>query len=79
MKILPVSIAVLVFATIALGQATNPAKQSPSPAVTFHNLKSLVSEWEGEFTEGGQQLRATTSFRLVSDGSVLMNVIGAGT
>jgi hypothetical protein len=79
MRIVRVSIAVLVFAAMASPQATKPAKQSTSPGVTFDKLKSLVGEWEGNLNEGGQQIPATTSFRLVSDGSALMNVLGGGT
>jgi hypothetical protein len=38
-----------------------------------------VGEWEGNFDEGGKQHSATTSFRVVSDGSALLNVLGGGT
>jgi len=34
---------------------------------------------EGKTNEGGQEIPTTASFRLVSDGSVLMNVLAAGT
>jgi hypothetical protein len=34
--------------------------------------------FEGETSEGGQKIRTTSSFRLVSDGSVLMNLLAAG-
>jgi len=76
MKTLTVLFATLVFASIGSPQA-GPAKLSAG--ATFDRLKSLAGEWEGTFTEGGQQLTATTSFRMVSNGSALMNVLAAGT
>jgi len=79
MKSAKVLIAVLVFAGVVLAQATNPAKQPSTAGTSFDKLKSLVGEWEGTMHEGGQQSPATTSYRLVSDGSALMNVLGAGT
>ena len=78
MKILTVSVAVLAFAAVALPQAKNAAQQ-PASAAAFDKLKSLVGEWEGSMNEGGQEMPAATSFRLVSDGSALMNILGAGT
>jgi len=68
--------AVAVFAGLGLAQQPNPPAQS-SPA--FDKLKSLAGEWEGKANEGGQEIPTTTSFRLVSDSSVLMNVLGPGT
>ena len=79
MQRMSLPIAVFVFAAMALSQATNPARQSTTAGAAYDKLKSLVGEWEGNMNEGGQQLPATTSFRLVSDGSALMNVLGAGT
>ena len=83
-----VLLAVLISAAVALPQASKPAGNSApaeaagnsSPAgAAFEKLKSLVGEWEGRFKEGGQELPATASFRVVSDGSALMNVLGGGT
>ena len=79
MKIAKVLIAVLVFAGVGLAQATNPAKRPTTAGASFDKLKSLVGEWEGNMKEGGQQHPATSSFRVVSDGSALMSVLGAGT
>ena len=59
-------------------QVPKPADHPTTRGATFDRLKSPVGEWEGSFNEGGQQIPATTSFRLVSDGSALMNVLGAG-
>ncbi len=78
MKTPTVCVAVLAFAATALPQAKNGPKQ-PATAAAFDKLKSLVGEWQGNMNEGGRQMPAATSFRLVSDGSALMNVLGAGT
>ena len=79
MKNARVLVTVLVFAGLALAQATNPANPSTTAGASFEKLKSLVGEWEGNMNEGGKQHVATTSFRVVSDGSALMSVMGAGT
>ena len=79
MKTLAVFVVVLLFAAIGSPQASSPAKQPAASGAAFDKLKSLVGEWEGNFEEGGQQLAATTSFRLVSGGSALLNVLGQGT
>ena len=79
MRNLRVLIAVAVFAGLALAQTPSPAGQSKTAAPRFDKLKSLVGEWEGKMNEGGQTIQATTSYRLVSDNSVLMNVLGPGT
>ena len=79
MKIVRVLIGVVVFAGMGLAQATNPSKPATTAGTSFDKLKSLVGEWEGKFTEGGREIASTTSFRLVSDGSALMNILGGGT
>jgi hypothetical protein len=79
MKIARVVIAVLVFVGVVLAQATNPAKRPTAAGASFDKLKSLVGQWEGTMDEGGKQMPATTSFRLVADGSALMNMLGEGT
>jgi hypothetical protein len=55
-----------------------PDTQAQS-AASFERLKSPVGEWEGLAAEGGKEMPTTSSFRLVSDGSVLMNVLAPGT
>ena len=79
MRSLKAIVAIAVFAGLGLAQSTVPGGQSPSAEAGFEKLKGLAGEWEGSINEGGQQIPATTSFRLVSDSSVLMNVLGAGT
>src|SRR5262245_51890065 len=70
MKLLP---AILAFAALAHSQTTS------KPTTPFEKLKSLAGEWEGSFTEGGKSMTATTSFRLVSGNSTIMNILGGGT
>jgi len=79
MKTASVLITALVFAGAVLAQSTNPAGQPGTAGASFEKLKSLVGEWEGSMNEGGKQSPATTSYRLVSGGSALMNFLGAGT
>ena len=76
MKILKVLVPVVVFAALGLAQAQSPS--APSGAA-FDKLKLLAGEWEGKANGEGQEFPAATSFRLVSDNSVLMNVLGQGT
>jgi len=76
MKILQMLIALVILAAVGFGQ------QQSSPegnAAAFDKLKSLLGEWEGKGLEGGKEVPATTTFRLISDGSVVMNVIAPGT
>jgi hypothetical protein len=76
MKSLKAVFAVAVFAALGIAQQPNPAGQ---PGAGFDKLKSLAGEWEGKASEGGKEFPATTSFRLVSDGSALLNVLGYAT
>ncbi|MGD0227594.1 MAG: hypothetical protein ABSF71_35210 [Terriglobia bacterium] len=76
MKSLKVLVPIVVFAALGLAQAQTSSAQS---SAAFDKLKLLAGEWEGKAIEGGKEIPATTSFRLVSDGSVLMNVLGQGT
>jgi hypothetical protein len=76
MNSLKVLVAVAVLAVLGLAQQSNAAAQS---GAAFDKLKSLSGEWEGNANEGGKEIPATTSFRLVSDGSVLMDVLAPGT
>src|SRR5438309_7824724 len=52
------------------------AKAPPNP--TFDKLKTLSGAWEGTAKDSGKEFPATTSFKLVSGGSVLMNVLAEG-
>lgn len=79
MKSLKVFVAVAVLVVAGLAQAQNPPVQSSGSGAAFDKLKLLAGEWEGNANEGGKEIPTTTSFRLVSDGSVLMNLLAPGT
>jgi hypothetical protein len=78
-KSLRVLVAVVVFAGLAIAQIPTPVAHPTTPAASFDKLKSLAGEWEGKAQENEKSMAATTSFRVVSDGSVLMNVLASGT
>jgi hypothetical protein len=82
MKSLRVLVAVAVFAALGLAQQQNPPVESggsSGSSAAFDKLKLLAGEWEGKVNEGGKEIPTTTSFRVVSDGSVLMDVLDPGT
>ncbi len=79
MKSLHVLVAVVVMLIPGLVRTPNLIGQSKSSDAVFERLKSLSGEWEGTTREGGKEISTTTSFRLVSDSSVLMDVLAAGT
>ncbi len=74
MKLAKLLIAALVMTTTLTAQtATNNASAG------FDALKSLAGEWEGKANMHGQEMPVTTSFRVVSDGSAILNLLGEGT
>jgi len=75
MKRMPMLIALAM--VVAVGAA--PQSRPDQNAAAFDKLKSLAGEWEGKGVEGGQEIPATTTFRVVSGGSVVMNVLAPGT
>jgi len=79
MKMTKALVIVPVLAGSALALAPNLAGQSGTAGAAFDKVRSLAGEWEGTAKEGGKEIPVTTSFRLVSDNSVLMNILGAGT
>lgn len=78
-------LAIVVLALCTMGFAqTNDTKSAteaehkhapvaPNPA--FEKMKALVGEWEGKSSEGGKEFATRSTFKLVSDGSALMNVL----
>ena len=78
MKNLRVVVALVVLSSL-LAQTQRLAGQSGAGGSAFDKLKSLAGDWEEKTNEGGQETPMTTSFRLVSDGSAVMNVLAAGT
>lgn len=79
MKSLKLAAIVAVFVVIGSGNRLNLAGQSTPARAGFQRLKSLAGAWEGTVNEGGKTLPVSTSFRLVSDGSALMNDLMSGT
>lgn len=79
MRKMSVVLMLAVLAVLALAPPRALAGESESGAAAFDRLKSLVGEWEGSMHEGGKDVPTITSFRVVSDNSALMNVLGAGT
>ncbi len=60
--------------------ATLTAQTATSNATAgFNALKSLAGEWEGKMNMGEMQIPATTSFRVVSGGSAILNTLAQGT
>ena len=68
-----------VLASLALTQSHAFAGAPDSSSNAFDRMKSLAGEWEGKVNEGGQEMPAITSFRVVSDNSAILNVLGGGT
>ena len=79
MKSLKLATIVAVFLVLGQGCALNLAGQSTPAAAGFERLKSLAGEWQGMTNEGGKNFPVTTSFRVVSDGSALLNDLMGGT
>jgi hypothetical protein len=73
MKFAKVLIAALVLTTMLAAQTATKNNGA------FDVLKSLSGEWEGHMDMGGKQMHATTSFRVVSDGSAILSFLGQGT
>lgn len=76
MKLASLVLGGLLLAAPAVAQESHPADQ-PSPA--FDRLKTLAGEWEGTAVEEGKPVPARTTYRVVSDGSALLNDLDPGT
>lgn len=79
MKSLKLATAVAIFLVLGAGQVSNLAAQSTPANAGFARLKLLAGQWQGTTTEGGKEVPVNTSFRVVSDGSALLNDLMAGT
>ena len=71
------SIAAIVLTLLALAGADTPSSIAKSPS--WEKLKLLSGSWTGSANEGGKELPATVSFKLISDGSAIMSILGEGT
>ncbi len=79
MKKAKVLLAIAICSVFAVSLRSDFAEENQPPGAAFDKLKSLAGEWKGKANEGGTEMPATTSFRVVSDGSAILNVLGAGT
>jgi|SRR5581483_995404 hypothetical protein len=73
MKLANALLAALLLTISLAAQTTNKTNSA------FDTLKSLSGEWQGHMDMGGKEMPATTSFKIVSDGSAILNVLGQGT
>jgi hypothetical protein len=78
-KAFNILIAVAVLAGLSVAQQHPQVGQSTSGSIAFDKLKALAGEWEGEMRKDGKDIPTTTSFRVVSDGSALMDLMNSGT
>ena len=67
----------LLFLAFALVSAQSPKADLINEG--FTKLQLLVGDWDGSTVHGGTKLPTTTSFRLVADGSVIMDDLAPGT
>lgn len=65
---------VVLLAVSAVSQQGSAVQSNPG----FDKLKSLAGQWEGKAFEDGKEIPKTTDFRVVSDGSVVMNRLNPG-
>jgi hypothetical protein len=77
------AIAIVSFASLAAGalaraQAPKPSQMPPPKPSTpvFDQIKALAGEWEGKASNGTP---GRTSYRVVSNGSAVMNLLNGGT
>ena len=72
----------VVFLLITLALTASLAEETKSaiaPNASFDKLKTLEGEWVGTMADGGKEYPASTRFKLMSDGSALMDIMAEGT
>ena len=75
MKALSLAFAIVLFASVVM--AEQPAPAAPvNPQ--FERMKSLSGEWEGQSVEAGKTMPTRTTFKVVSDGSAVLNELDPG-
>lgn len=74
-------VAVASFFVAAQSLAAEPSAAAPvDPKAAFERLKSLAGEWQGQASHGPQQsFPATVTYRLASNGTVVMETLMPGT
>lgn len=80
-QVKPIVMAALLALCAGVAVADEHAHAAPAAPTNpaFDKLKSLQGNWEGTADEQGKKVPAKTNFRMVSGGSVLMNILGEGT
>ena len=69
------AISALLIATLT-AQSVTPSGQQDG---AFAKLQSLAGDWEGSAVHDGKAIPATTSFRVVADGSAVLDDLAPGT
>ena len=71
----------LLSAVVAVSAIAHAHEHAPKPAPSkeFEMLKGLVGTWKGSADMDGKKEDTTTSFRLTSGGSAIVETMGAGT
>ena len=67
------------FLILGIAAGAHQQAQKDRSVTAFDRLQSLTGDWEGTFTENGQTMSATTTFRTVSGGTVVMDDLAPGT
>lgn len=70
---------VSLFAAAQAFAAEPSASAKVEPKAAFERLKSLAGEWQGQAGHGEQKFPATVTYRLASNGSVVMETLMPGT
>ena len=79
MKHLNVLVTLVLFAGFAVAQQPNSAAQNKTGRRRVRHAEIPGRQMGRKDERGREKIPTTTSFRLVSDNSALMNVLGAGT
>jgi hypothetical protein len=72
--------AIASFFVAAQSLAAEPSAAAPvEPKAAFERLKSLAGEWQGQAGHGDKTFPATVTYRLASNGTVVMETLMPGT
>ena len=71
-------VVVLVFVLAVTAALADEHTSAVAPNPAFEKMKTLQGDWVGTMMEGGKEYPTTTRFKLVSDGSALMDYLAEG-
>lgn len=74
-----IALALMLLCLLPLAFAADEHSSTIAASPAFDKMKTLVGAWDGTMLEGGKEMPATASFKIVSDGSALMGYLGEGT